>query len=68
MINIKDIHSRHLIAQGAVGPNADERNQAALHQLVLDRMVGEYELLDGASLIACGNRDSSRGIVSRRVV
>ena len=65
MIKIKDILSRHLIAQGAVKPNADERNQTALHPLVLDRKVGEYELPDGASLIACGNRDSGRGVVKR---
>ena len=39
--------------------------QAALYQLVLDRKVGEYELPDGASLIACGNRESDRGVVHR---
>ncbi|MCY4191208.1 MAG: hypothetical protein OXD42_07795 [Rhodospirillaceae bacterium] len=37
--------------------------QAALYQLVLDRKVGEYELPDGASVIACGNRKSDRGII-----
>ena len=39
--------------------------QAALYQLVLDRKVGEYELPEGASLIACGNRESDRGVVHR---
>ena len=39
--------------------------QAALYQLVLDRKVGEYALPDGASLIACGNRESDRGVVHR---
>ena len=39
--------------------------QAALYQLVLDRKVGEYELPEGASLIACGNREKDRGVVHR---
>ena len=39
--------------------------QAALYQLVLDRKVGEYELPEGASLIACGNRETDRGVVHR---
>ena len=37
-------------------PSAVQMVQAALYQLVLDRKVGEYELPEGASLIACGNR------------
>ena len=36
-------------------PSAVQMVQAALYQLVLDRKVGEYELPEGASLIACGN-------------
>ena len=32
---------------------------------MLDRKVGEYELPEGASLIACGNRESDRGVVHR---
>ena len=32
---------------------------------MLDRKVGEYELPAGASLIACGNRESDRGVVHR---
>ena len=35
-------------------PSAPPMVQAALYQLVLDRKCGEYELPDGASLIACG--------------
>ena len=32
---------------------------------MLDRKVGEYELPEGASLIACGNRENDRGVVHR---
>ena len=32
---------------------------------MLDRKVGEYELPEGASLIACGNRETDRGVVHR---
>ena len=39
--------------------------QAAVYQLVLDRKVGEYELPEGASLIAFGNRESDRVVVHR---
>ena len=39
--------------------------QAALYQLVLDRRLGEYILPEGASIIACGNRASDRGVVHR---
>ena len=46
-------------------PSAVPMVQAALYQLVLDRRCGEYELPDGASLIACGNRDSDRGVTHR---
>ena len=46
-------------------PSAVPMVQAALYQLVLDRKVGEYELPEGASLIACGNRESDRGVVHR---
>ena len=35
-------------------PSALPMVQAALYQLVLDRKCGEYELPEGASLIACG--------------
>ena len=46
-------------------PSAVPMVQAALYQLVLDRKVGEYELPDGASLIACGNREVDRGVTHR---
>ncbi len=39
-------------------PQADRRAHAS-------RKVGEYELPEGASLIACGNRESDRGVVHR---
>ena len=47
-------------------PSAVPMVQAALYQLVLDRKIGEYTLPEGASLIACGNRETDRGIVHRR--
>ena len=46
-------------------PSAVQMGQAAVYQLVLDRKVGEYELPEGASLIACGNRESDRVVVHR---
>ena len=46
-------------------PSAVPMVQAALYQLVLDRKVGEYALPEGASLIACGNREGDRGVVNR---
>ena len=46
-------------------PSAVPMVQAALYQLVLDRKVGEYELPEGASLIAFGNRETDRGVVHR---
>ena len=39
--------------------------QAALFQLVRDRKCGEYELPEGASLMACGNREADRGVTHR---
>ena len=39
--------------------------QAALYQLSLERKCGEYELPEGASIIACSNRENDRGIVHR---
>ena len=46
-------------------PSAVPMVQAALYQLVLDRRCGEYELPEGASLIACGNRETDRGVTHR---
>jgi hypothetical protein len=37
--------------------------QAAAYQLFLDRRIGEYELPEGASIIAAGNRLSDKGVV-----
>ena len=39
--------------------------QAALYQLTLERKCGEYELPEGASIIACSNRENDRGVVHR---
>ena len=46
-------------------PSAVPMVQAALYQHVLDRRCGEYELPEGASLIACGNRETDRGVTHR---
>ncbi len=37
--------------------------QASAYQLILDRRVGEYELPDGWSIIAAGNRENDRGVI-----
>ncbi len=37
--------------------------QASAYQLILDRKVGEYELPDGWSIIAAGNRENDRGVI-----
>jgi len=39
--------------------------QAAAYQLVLDRKVGDYELPEGWSIIAAGNRENDRGVTFR---
>lgn len=39
--------------------------QAACYQLVLDRKVGEYELPDGWTVVAAGNRESDRAVTHR---
>ncbi len=39
--------------------------QAACYQLVLDRKLGEYELPDGWTVIAAGNRETDRAVTSR---
>ena len=39
--------------------------QASAYQLILDRRVGEYQLPDGWSIIAAGNRENDRGVVYR---
>jgi hypothetical protein len=37
--------------------------QASAYQLILDRKVGEYELPEGWSIVAAGNRETDRGVV-----
>ncbi|WP_316899557.1 MoxR family ATPase [Pseudodesulfovibrio indicus] len=39
--------------------------QAACYQLVLDRRVGEYELPEGWSVVAAGNRETDRAVTHR---
>ncbi len=39
--------------------------QAACYQLVLDRRLGEYELPDGWSVVAAGNREQDRAVSHR---
>ncbi len=39
--------------------------QAACYQLVLDRKVGEYELPEGWSVVAAGNRETDRAVTHR---
>ena len=46
-------------------PSAIPMVQASLFQLVRDRKCGEYDLPEGASIMACGNRQSDRGVVHR---
>ena len=46
-------------------PSAVPMVQVALYQLLLERKCGEYSLPEGASLIACGNRQTDRGVVHR---
>jgi len=39
--------------------------QASLYQLVLDRQVGEYQLPEGWSIVAAGNRQTDQAVVFR---
>lgn len=39
--------------------------QAACYQLVLDRKVGEYELPEGWTVVAAGNREADRAVTHR---
>lgn len=39
--------------------------QAACYQLVLDRKLGEYELPDGWTIIAAGNRETDKSVTHR---
>ena len=42
--------------------------QASAYQLILDRKVGEYELPEGWSIVAAGNRENDRGVVYKMPV
>lgn len=44
---------------------APASTQAACYQLVLDRRLGEYRLPDGWHVLAAGNRETDRAVVSR---
>ena len=46
-------------------PAAPPLIQTALYQLMLDRRCGEYELPPGASVVACGNRETDKGVFHR---
>lgn len=39
--------------------------QAACYQLILDRKLGEYELPEGWTVVAAGNRESDRAVTHR---
>lgn len=39
--------------------------QASCYQLILDRKLGEYSLPDSWSIIAAGNRETDRAVISR---
>jgi len=39
--------------------------QAAAYQLILNRRVGEYELPDGVSIVAAGNRETDKAVTFR---
>lgn len=39
--------------------------QAACYQLTLDRALGEYQLPDGWTVVAAGNRETDRAVTSR---
>jgi hypothetical protein len=45
--------------------SAAQATQAAAYQLVLDRKLGDYELPDGWTIVAAGNRTSDRAIVNQ---
>lgn len=46
-------------------PSALPAMQASLYQLIQERRVGDYRLPKGASMIACGNRETDRGMVHK---
>ena len=46
-------------------PSCVPMMQASMYQLVRDRKCGEYTLPEGASIMACGNRQADRGVTLR---
>lgn len=44
---------------------APQSVQAAAYQLILNRKVGEYELPDGVSIVAAGNRETDKAVTFR---
>jgi hypothetical protein len=44
---------------------APQSVQAAAYQLILNRRVGEYELPEGVSIVAAGNRETDRAVTFR---
>lgn len=45
--------------------SAAPATQAAAYQLILNRRVGTYQLPDGVSIIAAGNRETDKGVTYR---
>ncbi len=60
----KDPQSRGILFLDEIN-TAPPAVQASAYQLILDRRVGEYELPEGWSIVAAGNRESDRGVVYR---
>jgi len=60
----KEPHSRGILFLDEINTAAPSV-QAAAYQLVLDRKVGDYELPEGWSIIAAGNRENDRGVTFR---
>jgi hypothetical protein len=57
-----DPHSKGILFLDEINA-APPAVQASAYQLILDRKIGEYELPQGWSIIAAGNRESDRGVV-----
>ena len=45
--------------------SAAPATQAAAYQLILNRRVGTYQLPDGVSIVAAGNRETDKGVTYR---
>ena len=46
-------------------PSSTPAVQVAMYSLVQERRIHRYRLPDGAAIVACGNRESDRGVVHR---